>query len=139
MAPREGRYIIVPPPSRTIFARALRFFRGLLGAERLVQELTEQRLELNRSLNQLKATNQELKNTLAVRDRFFELVSHELRTPLNGIVGIASALAEGEIDGETIKDFRRSAERMRTVIEDMLELAKARNNAIEPRVARVRD
>ena len=37
----------------------------------------------------------------AAKTRFLATVSHELRTPLNGVLGMASIVLEGDLDGET--------------------------------------
>ena len=72
-----------------------------------------------------------------VRQEFLSNVSHELRTPLTSILTFVETLEEGAIDdpqdGRRFASvIRRNAERMRTLIEDILELS-----AIESGVTRV--
>ena len=72
-----------------------------------------------------------------VRQEFLSNVSHELRTPLTSILTSVETLEGGAIDDPRdgrrfVSVIRRNAERMRTLIEDILELS-----AIESGVTRV--
>lgn len=60
-------------------------------------------------------------------------VSHELRTPLQGILGVAQLLEE-QVAGEAIElvgIIRGEAERLRRIIDDILDYAKADTGAME--------
>ncbi len=64
----------------------------------------------------------------SVRQEFLSNVSHELRTPLAAILAFVETLEDGAIsDTENNRRFlaviRRNAERMRSLIEDILELS----------------
>ncbi len=70
----------------------------------------------------------ELKRLERVRQEFVANVSHELRTPLTAIKGYAETLRDGGLrDPETAAEFvrviHRHAERLRALIEDLLDLA----------------
>ncbi len=70
----------------------------------------------------------ELKRLERVRREFVANVSHELRTPLTAIKGYAETLRDGGLrDPETAAEFvrviHRHAERLRALIEDLLDLA----------------
>ncbi|HEX8500031.1 MAG TPA: ATP-binding protein [Pyrinomonadaceae bacterium] len=63
-----------------------------------------------------------------VRQEFLSNVSHELRTPLTAVITFADTLEDGALDDpETARGFlnviRRNAERMRALIEDIMELS----------------
>jgi two-component system phosphate regulon sensor histidine kinase PhoR len=63
-----------------------------------------------------------------VRQEFLSNVSHELRTPLTAVITFAETLEDGALDEpETARNFlsviRRNAERMRGLIEDIMELS----------------
>jgi two-component system phosphate regulon sensor histidine kinase PhoR len=63
-----------------------------------------------------------------VRQEFLSNVSHELRTPLTAVITFADTLDDGALDDpETARNFlsviRRNAERMRALIEDIMELS----------------
>jgi two-component system, OmpR family, phosphate regulon sensor histidine kinase PhoR len=73
-----------------------------------------------------------------VRQEFLSNVSHELRTPLTAILAFVETLEDGAVDdGEHNRRFlsiiRRNAERMQTLIDDILELSaiEAGNIAVE--------
>ena len=79
----------------------------------------------------------ELKRLERVRREFVANVSHELRTPLTAIKGYAETLRDGGLrDSETAAEFvrviHRHAERLRALIEDLLDLA-----AVEQGEARI--
>ena len=74
-----------------------------------------------------------------VRQEFLSNVSHELRTPLTAILTFVETLEEGAIDDPAdnrrfLSVIRRNAERMHTLINDILELSaiEAGNVAVEP-------
>jgi PAS domain S-box-containing protein len=66
----------------------------------------------------------------AIKDEFLALVSHELRTPLTVVVGLSRQLsrAAGTMDGETFRQtvdqLQSDAERLETLIANMLVLAR---------------
>jgi signal transduction histidine kinase/CheY-like chemotaxis protein len=132
LEPRRGIYRVVPPKSRTVFARIVDCARRLLGVRRLVDELLEQRMELNARIRELRATNEELEAALETRNRFLEVVSHELRTPLIGISGGIEALEQARRteDAGALADLRRSFHRLDEVVADLLEQARARSGGI---------
>jgi two-component system phosphate regulon sensor histidine kinase PhoR len=75
----------------------------------------------------------ELKRLERVRSEFVANVSHELRTPLTAIKGYAETLRDGGLrDAEAAAGFvqviHRHAERLRALIEDLLDLAAVEQN-----------
>jgi two-component system, OmpR family, phosphate regulon sensor histidine kinase PhoR len=77
----------------------------------------------------------EIKRLERVRREFVANVSHELRTPLTAIKGYAETLLAGGLDDrdratEFVQVMARHAERLRALIEDLLDLA-----AVEQREA----
>jgi two-component system, OmpR family, phosphate regulon sensor histidine kinase PhoR len=88
----------------------------------------------------------ELKRLEKVRQEFVANVSHELRTPLTAIKGYAETLRDGGLrDPETAAEFvrviHRHAERLRALIEDLLDLAAVEQGEarLKPAVVRARD
>ena len=74
-----------------------------------------------------------------VRQEFLSNVSHELRTPLTAILAFIETLEDGAIDDEEnnrrfLSIIRKNAQRMHTLIDDILELSaiEAGNIAIKP-------
>jgi two-component system phosphate regulon sensor histidine kinase PhoR len=79
-----------------------------------------------------------------VRQEFLSNVSHELRTPLTAVITFAETLEDGALeDPETARGFlaiiRRNAERMRGLIEDIMELSSIESGGarVEARVVRL--
>ena len=108
-----------------------------------LEELQARRLELehlNRELNEtnrgvvaLSAELEERAETLRraneLKSRFLSYASHEFRTPLNAIAALSRLLlSREERDDEEIKQLtyiQRSAEDLRSIVDDLLDLAKA--------------
>ncbi len=71
------------------------------------------------------------------RDDFFGLISHELKTPLTSIKSSSDLLSEElTLDEQSsrrrlIENIRRSAERLETMLNDLLNVAKARSASLE--------
>jgi two-component system, OmpR family, phosphate regulon sensor histidine kinase PhoR len=85
----------------------------------------------------------ELKRLEKVRQEFVANVSHELRTPLTAIKGYAETLRDGGLrDPATAAEFvrviHRHAERLRALIEDLLDLAAVEQGEARLRPAAVR-
>jgi two-component system, OmpR family, phosphate regulon sensor histidine kinase PhoR len=78
-----------------------------------------------------------------VRQEFLSNVSHELRTPLTAILAFVETLEDGAInDSENNERFlsviRKNAERMRNLIDDILELSAIEAGNIPVEVTQVR-
>lgn len=78
-----------------------------------------------------------------VRQEFLSNVSHELRTPLTSILAFVETLADGAIDdAENNRRFleiiRKNAERMRRLINDILELSAIESGKIELQMQEIR-
>jgi signal transduction histidine kinase len=83
----------------------------------LLQDITE----LKRRERQLREQNRQL-------DRFASVVSHDLRNPLNVVSGtIELAMETGDLD--RLAQAQDGVERMETLIDDMLTLARDRSDA----------
>ena len=78
----------------------------------------------------MKLMNEELKRTMALRDKFSKMIIHDLRNPLVYILSVSSMYKE--FDGESPEEIREvfgliesQAGRMRNLMENMLFLAKS--------------
>jgi signal transduction histidine kinase len=105
-------------------------------------ELAAWSAEFNRMADSLAATIARLEASESQNRRFVAEVAHELRTPLTALVGEAS-LIEARLD-ELPADARRPAEllvadvrRLRTLVEDLMELSRFDAGAEEPVLAPV--
>ncbi|HEX8150746.1 MAG TPA: ATP-binding protein [Pyrinomonadaceae bacterium] len=78
-----------------------------------------------------------------VRQEFLSNVSHELRTPLTSIITFAETLQDGALeDGQDARRFvqiiGRNAGRMRSLIEDIMELSAIESGALDLEVREAR-
>ena len=68
------------------------------------------------------------------RDTFLAMVSHELRTPTTSILGWATLIREGRIDGETLEHAIRAIERnarlQEQLIEQLLDFSRINNGCL---------
>ena len=89
----------------------------LLGAVNVLIDITDRKVAENAALA-----------ARAVRDEFLGLVSHELRTPVTTIFGNASLLSQlaelRERDQAMLADIATDADRLLTVVENLLTLAR---------------
>ncbi len=78
-----------------------------------------------------------LERTESMRRTFVADVSHELRTPIAAIAAAAETLSEGETEEadreELLGLIRRQSERMRELIDDLMDLAQIESGAVELR------
>ncbi|HXM79567.1 MAG TPA: ATP-binding protein [Thermoanaerobaculia bacterium] len=76
-----------------------------------------------------------LERTESMRRTFIADVSHELRTPIASIAAAAETLAEAEPDEAESKHLlgliRRQSDRMRELIDDLMDLAQIESGAVE--------
>ena len=79
----------------------------------------------------LESSNEQLADAMRAKDEVLGLISHELRTPLTTLLGNAQVLRRrgAELDDETrrgvIADLESDAQRLYSVIENMLVLSRA--------------
>ncbi len=68
------------------------------------------------------------------KSAFLAAMSHEIRTPLNGVLGMAQAMAAGElstIQAERLDVIRRSGENLLTILNDILDISKIEAGKLE--------
>jgi PAS domain S-box-containing protein len=99
----------------------------IIGASKVARDISERR-----------QAERMVADALAVKDEFIGLVSHELRTPVTTIAGNAAILArrdnglDEEARRQAIEDVRNEADRLNSIIENLLMLARLDRGGIEP-------
>ncbi len=99
--------------------------------KRVNEEVIEWANYQNQEITQLKATEQ-------FRKEFLGNVSHELKTPIFNIQGYIETLIDGAIDDEEVrmaflKKAAASAERLNTLVNDLLDISKFESGAMQLR------
>ena len=112
--------------------------------KREMAALEDSRRQQTLLLAELQATKEELQQALQMRDDFMSLVAHELRTPLSALSldiqvrqkqlekGLTAAFGEPQLQGMFAK-YRRQAQSMTRLIEDMLDVSRIRNGKLSIR------
>ena len=99
--------------------------------------------DVNRMSDELQRLYQELETASQHKSDFLATMSHELRTPLNAIIGFSEVLHE-QISGELnedqladVEDVLAASEHLRSLINDVLDLAKIEAGRMELELSRV--
>jgi signal transduction histidine kinase len=117
------------------------------GVMALYSELSEELEQTNRGVvalyRELDEKSEQLGAASESKNRFWANVSHELRTPLNSIIGLARLLADpaGGLDTEQLYQvelIRSTAGTLLTLVNDLLDVAKAESGQFELNPAEVR-
>ncbi|MCF6300254.1 MAG: response regulator [Proteobacteria bacterium] len=85
------------------------------------------RIEVDKQTSELQVQKQKVENLLAKKNEFFANVSHEFRTPLTLILGPIDKLLRSHLpvdDINALKMVNRNANRLLTMIEQLLQLTK---------------
>jgi signal transduction histidine kinase len=117
------------------------------GVMALYGQLSEELDETNRGVVALYAEldqkSEQLRAASEAKTRFLANVSHELRSPATGIIGLLRLLLDRRSDPLTdeqrhqLELIRRSARDLLSLVNDLLDLAKAESGRLEPRWAEV--
>ncbi|MBL7260870.1 sensor histidine kinase [Paractinoplanes lichenicola] len=117
------------------------------GVMALYHQLSDELEETNRGVVALYAELDEKSEQLAAaseaKSRFLANVSHELRAPVTAVIGLSRLLGDDSSDPLTIEQrrqvdlIRSSASDLLTLVNDLLDLAKAEAGRIEPQWAQV--
>lgn len=92
-----------------------------------VTQKREQEIELIQKTKELANAAATAEAASAAKSAFLANMSHELRTPLNGIVGVASVLANSDLDDhqkEIVDLIRSSGEALGQLLNDTLDLSR---------------
>ncbi len=118
----------------------LRYTAELEGAVKTrTQEISLQASKIKQQRNQIKQALEEKENLLEEKESLFEQISHELRTPVTLLNVLLQQLAVKPLsngDCEVVATMSRSTQRLSQMVEDIIELSKARAS-IRPTVKRL--
>ncbi|MGB3975342.1 MAG: ATP-binding protein [bacterium] len=96
----------------------------------LIRDITEQK----RSEKALRDALAQAQAATVAKSRFLANMSHEIRTPMSGVLGMASLLAETNLDKEQrhyIDLLMQSGERMMRTINDLLDISRIEAGKLE--------
>jgi PAS domain S-box-containing protein len=99
----------------------------LIGALQNITERKQQERALVQAKEEAEAANQ-------AKSAFLATMSHEIRTPLNGVLGMAQAMAMGELSPEQrerLDVIRQSGESLLAILNDVLDLSKIEAGKLE--------
>ena len=104
-------------------------------------ELGDLARSLNRMAGELRQKMENLEKMDRVRTDFVANVSHELKTPLTSIKGFIETLQDGAIDDKEnaqkfLEIIRKHAERLGSIINDLLSLTEIENGKVDVKTDR---
>ena len=95
--------------------------------DNLEQKVASRTSELQKARDQLSDTNELLKETQQIQNRFFTNISHEFRTPLTLILGPVQQLNERITDNKSKEELdliNRSAKKLNRLVDELLDISK---------------
>jgi signal transduction histidine kinase len=103
---------------------------------RIQEELEESRAEVNAALERERDIAERLREQDEVKNTYLSAVSHELRTPLTFIFGTSSLLEKHlrDLPSEEVREMiahtRRSARKLQSLLDDLLDVERLRSGDI---------
>lgn len=136
-----GLFLILLLIAGSIFYLALRRKNKVLREQ--FKLISSQKDQLSEAIAKLEASERQLKELNASKDKFFSIISHDLRNPLSAIIGLSELFLE-EKDLMQTKDLVPIFESMYStanygfnLLENLLEWARSQTGAIEPKPEKV--
>jgi signal transduction histidine kinase len=103
----------------------------------LVNQFNAMRDRIGRYVVDLDATNTELQQLLAERNKFFSIIAHDLKSPMSGLLSLSKMFAD-DVETLTIKDLQniasamhKSSERLYALMENLLQWALMQQGVME--------
>lgn len=114
------------------------FNRMLRGLVSMQDRLRKVNADLDRKVDELAQANLALYESNRLKSDFLATMSHELRTPLNSILGFSEVLLSGQgLSDKQVRwagNIQSSGERLRDLINDILDLAKIEAGKMQVRL-----
>lgn len=118
------------------------FNRMLRNLVSMQDRLRKVNADLDRKVDELARANMALYESNRLKSDFLATMSHELRTPLNSILGFSEVLLSGaglnDKQQRWVSNIQTSGERLLSLINDILDLAKIEAGKMEVRPEDVR-
>jgi PAS domain S-box-containing protein len=96
--------------------------------------ISEDVTEARRTAEALTRAKEEAEAANRAKSTFLATMSHEIRTPLNGVLGMAQAMAMGDLSlaqRERLDVIRRSGQALLVILNDVLDLSKIEAGKLE--------
>lgn len=119
------------PNGERIFTAFIRDITDRKKSEVRIQKYTE---ELEQQALQLDVAKGLAEKATRLKSEFLANMSHEIRTPMNGVIGMATLMAETQLDQKQrhyLDTIRGSAENLLQIINDILDFSKIEAGKIE--------
>lgn len=132
-----GSLIIIVLLTLLVSGSALYFIRINRKIKQKNHLLREKNLLVQQQKEELSVANKRIEQITAQKLRFFTNVSHEIKTPLTLILGPLNKMAQDAPPGAFSDDIRivkKNAERLKRVIDQLLDFRKMENNRMGLRV-----
>ncbi len=115
------------------------FNRMLRSLVSMQDRLRKVNADLDRKVDELAQANMALYESNRLKGDFLATMSHELRTPLNSILGFSEVLGSGDGLNDKqqrwVRNIQSSGERLLTLINDILDLAKIEAGKMQVRLS----
>jgi signal transduction histidine kinase/CheY-like chemotaxis protein len=101
---------------------------------RVARRLLAYERDLGRAMGDLSDARDRAEAANVAKSQFLANMSHEIRTPLNGVLGMAQALARGDLkpaDHDKLNLIRASGENLLSLLNDLLDLSKIEAGCME--------
>lgn len=112
----------------------IRFTEEVQYSRDLLEERAAEFVRLN---EQLAASEDELKEVIASKDKFFSIIAHDLRSPFSGLLGFSNMLLEDfdNLSKDDIKNFTKHinayTKNLFNLIENLLQWARVQTGRME--------
>ena len=135
-----GSLIIIIVLALIVGGSAVYFIRINRKMKHKNHQLREKNLLVQHQKEELSVANKRIEQITAQKLRFFTNVSHEIKTPLTLILGPLNKIEQDVASGsfsDDIRIVRKNAERLKRVIDQLLDFRKVENNRMNMRVNKI--